>query len=82
MGDLERSLKALEQARNRKKELKTLIEILFQEYKLVKTEIEMHKERIEKLMSAKEYSGYLDTIRMDDSLEFPVFSAPKTTDKK
>ncbi len=82
MGDLERSLKALEQARNRKRELKTLLEILFKEYKLVKTEIEMHQERIEKLMSAKEYSGYLDTIRMDDSLEFRVFSEPKTTDKK
>ena len=82
MGELERSLKAIEQARNRKKELKSLIEILFQEYKLVKTEIEKHKECIEQLMSAKEYSAYLDTMELDASLEFPVLQNQKATGKK
>lgn len=82
MGDLEKSLKAVEQARRRKRELKALIEVLYEEYKLVKTEIEMHKEHIEKLMSAKEYSAYLDTIKMDTSLEFPILSDKKPADEK
>lgn len=81
MGDLDISLKAVDQALRRKKELKKLIEILLEEYKVVKTEIEMHKERIEKLMAAKEYSAYLDTIEME-SLEFPVYSEDNPPDKK
>ncbi len=82
MGDLDISLKAVEQAVKRKKELKKLIEVLFEEYKLVKVEIELHKERIEKLMAAKEYSAFIDTIELDSSLEFPVFPEPKPADKK
>lgn len=82
MGDLEKSLKAVEQARRRKRELKGLIEVLYEEYKLIKAEIEMHKENIEKLMSAKEYSAYLDTIKMDTSLEFPVLSEKKPSDQR
>lgn len=82
MGDLDNSLKALEQAARRKKELKRLMEILHEEYKLVKAEIEIHKERIEKLMSAKEYSAYLDTIDLGSSLEFPAFADQKPTAKK
>jgi len=82
MGDLENTLKALEQALRRKKELKTLIEILFEEYGLVKAEIEMHKERMEHLMSAKEYSAYLDTIDLGSSLEFPSFADQNPTAKK
>jgi hypothetical protein len=63
--------------------MKSLIEVLYQEYKLVKTEIELHSQRIEKLMSAKEYSAYLDTIMMDTSvLEFPVISDQKPPEKK
>jgi hypothetical protein len=81
MGDLDISLKAVEQALRRKKELRKLIEILLEEYKLVKVEIEMHKERIEKLMAAKEYSAYLDTIQME-SFEFPIYTEEKPTDKK
>ncbi|MBI5251103.1 MAG: hypothetical protein HY912_16565 [Desulfomonile tiedjei] len=82
MGELEKSLKAIERARRRKRELKSLIEVLFEEYKLVKTEIEMHKEQIEKLMSSKEYSAYLDTIEMDASLEFPYLSDQNPSHKK
>ncbi|HMK36036.1 MAG TPA: hypothetical protein VK463_13270 [Desulfomonilaceae bacterium] len=82
MVDLENTLKAVEQARRRKKELKSLMEALYQEYKLLKTEIKMHQERIEELMSANEYSAYLDTIRMDTSLEFPVISEKKPPEKK
>jgi hypothetical protein len=68
MGDLENELKALEQALRRKKQLKSLIEI--------------HKERMEKLMSAKEYSAYLDTIDLGSSFEFPAFADQKPTAKK
>jgi len=82
MKDLDRTLKAVEQARRRKKELKTLIQILYEEYNLVNTEIKLHQERIEKWMSAKEYSAFLDTIKVDTSLEFPVFSDRKPTDEK
>jgi hypothetical protein len=82
MGDLEDSLKAVVQARRRKKELKSLLEVLYEEYNLVKTEIKMHEERIEELMSAKEYSAYLDTIRLDTSLEFPIISDNKPAEKK
>ncbi|MBI4964559.1 MAG: hypothetical protein HY913_14875 [Desulfomonile tiedjei] len=82
MGDLENSLKALEQALRRKKELRSLMDVLYEEYKLVKAEIEIHRERMEKLMSAKEYSAYLDTIDLGSSLEFPAFPDQKPTPKK
>ncbi len=82
MGELEYTLKAVEQARRRKRELKNLIEVLFEEYKLVRTEIDMHKKQIEKLMSAKEYSAYLDTIRVDTSIEFSAFDEPTTSSEK
>jgi hypothetical protein len=82
LGELEYTLKAVEQARRRKRELKNLIEVLFEEYKLVRTEIDMHKKQIEKLMSAKEYSAYLDTIRVDTSIEFSAFDEPTTSDEK
>jgi hypothetical protein len=82
MGDLENELKALEQALRRKKQLKSLIEILFEEYGLIRAEIEIHKERMEKLMSAKEYSAYLDTIDLGSSFEFPAFADQKPTAKK
>jgi len=69
--ELEKTLKAAREARRRKAELKNLLEILYQEYQLVKTEIKLHEQRIEKLMSAKEYTAYLDTIKMDTPLMFP-----------
>ncbi len=82
MESLDTLLKAVEQARRRKMELKSLMEVLYKEYKHVKTEIEMHERRIEELMSAKEYSAYLDTIRMDTSLEFPFISDEKPSGTK
>lgn len=33
-------------------------------------------------MSAREYSAFLDTIKLDASLEFPVFSDQKPPEKK
>jgi len=83
MDDVEKTLKAEQQARRRKKELKSLIGVLSEEYKLVKTEIKLHEERLEKWMSAKEYSAFLDTIKMDAPLDFPVLSdEKKSADKK
>jgi len=82
MKDLEKSLKAVEQATRRKKELKSLIEVLYEEYKLVKTEIKLHQEHIEKWMSSNEYSAFLDTIKMDTSLQFPILSDQKRSDDK
>jgi len=83
MEDVEKTLKAVQQARRRKKELKSLIGVLSEEYKLVKKEIKLHEERLEKWMSAKEYSAFLDTIKMDAPLDFPVLSdEKKSADKK
>jgi hypothetical protein len=82
MEKLESSLKAVEQARRRKSELKSLMEVLYKEYKLIKAEIEMHEKRIEELMSAKEYSAYLDTIRIDTSLQFPFMFDEGPSEKK
>lgn len=82
MGELDESLKAVAQARRRKKELRSLLEVLYEEYKLVKTEIKLHEERIEQLMSTKEYSAYLDTIKIDTSLEFPILSDSRSTEKE
>ena len=83
MEDVENTLKAVEQARRRRKELKSLIGVLSEEYKLVKTEIKLHEERLEKWMTAKEYSAFLDTIKMDVPLDFPVLSdEKKSADKK
>jgi hypothetical protein len=83
MEDVENTLRAVEQARRRRKELKSLLGVLVKEYKLVKNEIKLHEERLEKWMSAKEYAAYLDTIDMDGPLEFPVLSGEKgSIDKK
>jgi hypothetical protein len=83
MEDVENTLRAVEQARRRKKELKSLFGVLFKEYKLVKKEIKMLEERLEKWMSAIEYAAYLDTVKMDLPLEFPILSDENgSTDKK
>jgi hypothetical protein len=83
MEDVENTLRAVEQARRRKKELKSLLGVLFKEYKLVKKEIKLHEERLETWMSAREYATYLDTINMDAPLEFPILSDEKgSTDEK
>ncbi len=77
MNDLEESLRAVAKARQRKRELKSRIKALYEEYKLVKTEIKGHQERIEKWMSSREYSAFVDTIQMDSLLEFPIPSDQK-----
>ncbi len=59
---VENTLKALERARRRKNELRSLLEVLQKEYRLVKTEIGLYEERIEKWMSDKEYSAYLEAV--------------------
>ena len=82
MEDVENTLRAVEQARRRKKELKSLLGVLFEEYKLVKTEIKLHEERLEKWMSAKEYAAFLDTVKIDTSPELPSLSDQRSADKK
>ncbi len=82
MDKVESTLRALEQARRRKTELKTLLGALYHEYKLIKTEIKLHEERLERWMSEREYAEYLDTIKIDDSLEFAAFSDQGPTQKK
>ncbi len=79
---VENTLKALERARRRKNELRSLLEVLQKEYKLVKTEIGLYEQRIEKWMSDKEYSAYLDTIKLDAAPEFPVPPDQEPIDKK
>jgi hypothetical protein len=82
MGDLENALKALQEARRRKENLKRQIKALYEQYKKLKAEIELHKQRIENLMSANEYSEFLDTIKIDTSFEFPIPSDQTPTVKK
>ncbi len=79
---VENTLKALKRARRRKDELRSLLEVLQKEYRLVKTEIGLYEERIEKWMSDKEYSAYLDTMKLDAAPEFPIPSDQRSTDKK
>jgi hypothetical protein len=79
---VENTLRALERARRRRSELKSLLEVLQKEYRLVKTEIGLYEERIEKWMSDKEYSAYLDTIKLDGSPESAIPSDQSSTDKK
>ena len=64
---VENTLKALERAKRRKSELKTLLEVLQKEYTLIKKEIGIYEEQIEKWMSDKEYSSFLDTIKLNNS---------------
>ena len=82
MNDLEESMRALAKAKRRKKELKTQMRALYEEYKLVKTEIKEHEEHIEKAISSREYSGFLDTIKLEAPLEFPMPSDQQNRDHK
>jgi hypothetical protein len=79
---VENTLKALERARRRKSELKSLLEVLQKEYRLVKTEIGLYEKRVEKWMSDKEYSAYLDTVQLNASPEFPIPSDEGSTGRK
>jgi hypothetical protein len=65
MDNVEKSLRALEQARQRKKDLKRLLGVLYEEYKLVKTEIKLHEKLLENWMAATEYAAFLDTIKIE-----------------
>ncbi len=79
---VQNTLKALEGARRRKSELKSLLEVLQKEYRLVKTEIGIYEEQVEKWMSDKEYASYLDTLKLDTSPELPAPPEQRSTDKK
>jgi len=79
---VQNTLKALEQASRRKSELKSLLEVLQKEYKMVKKEIGIYEEQVEKWMSDKEYASYLDTIRLDSTVELRFPSEQRSTDKK
>ena len=82
MNDLEESMRALAKAKRRKKELKTQIRALYEEYKLVKTEIKEYQERIEKWISSREYSGFVDTIKLEAPLKFPLPSDRKNHNRE
>jgi len=79
---VQNTLKALDQASRRKSELKSLLEVLQKEYKMVKKEIGIYEEQVEKWMSDKEYASYLDTIRLDSTVELRFPSEQRSTDKK
>lgn len=60
----------LEGAKKRRKEIKKIVETLVKEYNLIKKEIELHQKHLNRLVREKEYSQFLDTVKIDD-LRFP-----------
>ncbi len=80
--EIENTLEALKRARRRKNELRSLLEVLQKQYKLVKTEIGLYEERIEKWMSDREYAALMDTTDLDTTLVFPTPSDQKSADGK
>jgi hypothetical protein len=69
MDGLKTTLDSLKRARRRRKDLKRLIKNLIAQYRLVKREEEMHEKRVKTLVREREYSAYLDTIKMDEPSE-------------
>jgi hypothetical protein len=69
MDGLKTTLDSLKRARRRKKDLKRLIKNLIAQYRLVKREEEMYEKRVKTLVREREYSAYLDTIKMDKTSE-------------
>ncbi|MBI5570306.1 MAG: hypothetical protein HY914_10215 [Desulfomonile tiedjei] len=70
MGEFEDTVTALEAAKNRRNQLRRLIENLVRQYKLVKKEITLHETRVEALCKETEFCGYLDTVNVEVK-EFP-----------
>jgi hypothetical protein len=69
MDGLKTTLDSLKRARRRRKDLKRLINNLIEQYRLVKREEELHEKRAKILIREREYSAYLDTIKMDKPSE-------------
>jgi hypothetical protein len=69
MPSLETTLDALERARHRKKDLKRLMKNLIEQDRLVRKEEEVHTKRARALIQEHEYSGYTDTIKLDEPPE-------------
>jgi len=68
MPSLETTLEDLERARRRKKELKRQLKNLIEQLRLAKKEEEMHTKRARALIQQHEYSGFTDTIKLDEPL--------------
>jgi len=66
MPSLETTLAALDSARRRKKNLKRQLKNLIEQLRLAKQEEEMHTKRARALIQEHEYSGYTDTIKLDE----------------
>jgi len=66
MPSLETTLDALERARRRKKDLKRQLKNLIEQLRLVQKEEEMHTKRARALIQEREYSGFTDTIKLDE----------------
>jgi len=66
MPALESTLEDLERARRRKKDLKRQLKNLVEKLRLAKREEEMHTKRARALIQEHEYSGFTDTIKLDE----------------
>jgi|GEM_PF-5893297 hypothetical protein len=66
MPTLETTLEDLERARRRKKDLKRQLKNLVEQLRLAKREEEMHTKRARALIQEHEYSGFTDTIKLDE----------------
>jgi hypothetical protein len=71
MTNLEEVMEALEKAKKRRKEIKKLVGVLVKEYDLLKKEIELHQKHVNRLVREKEYSQFLDTVKLEQPLSFP-----------
>ena len=66
MPSLKTSLDALKKVRRRKKDLKRKLKNLIEQLRLAKKEEEMHTKRARALIQEREYSGFTDTIKLDE----------------
>ena len=69
MPNVETTLEDLEKARRRKKDLKRQLKNLLEQLRLAKKEEEMHTKRARALIQEREYSGFTDTIKLDEYLK-------------
>ena len=69
MPSLETTLDDLKRARRRKKDLKRQLKNLIEQLRLAKREEEMHTKRARALIQEREYSGFTDTIKLDEYLK-------------
>jgi len=69
MPSLETTLEDLERARSRKQDLKRQLKKLIEQLRLAKREEEMHTKRARALIQEREYSGFTDTIKLDEYLK-------------